>query len=146
MPLRERVLAKLVIDPSGCLLWCGGLDDQGYGRVRHHGRRIRVHRVMYQMFVCPIPPGLEPDHVCRVRRCAAPAHLELVTHRVNMLRGASMVAENAVKTRCGTCRRPYDEANTYVTPDGRRDCRYCRRRRVKRYKARKRAQMKARTS
>lgn len=143
MPLRERVLAGLVIDPSGCLLWRGGVDSNGYGRLRHRGRWVRVHRVMFEMFDGPIPAGLEPDHTCEVHRCGAPAHLELVTHRVNMLRSRSMVARNAVKTHCGTCGRRYDRANTYVTPKGKRDCRFCRRGRVKRYKARKRAKARA---
>jgi len=137
--LRDRVLAGLVIDPSGCLLWQHELDKDGYGRLRLGKRWIRVHRAMFEWFAGMIPPGLEPDHLCRVRRCASPAHLELVTHRENMLRGEGIGSLNAAKTHCGTCGMPYDEANTYITPTGRRDCRACNRDRVRRYHRRRKA-------
>jgi hypothetical protein len=140
VPFRERLFDGLVIyGPWDCLVWCGELDGDGYGRLWWEGRRLRVHRVMFEMFVGPIAEGLEPDHLCRIRCCAAPAHLEAVTHRVNMLRGAGFVAENAAKTHCGTCGLPYDEVNTYVTPRGRRDCRNCGRARWRAYYARRKA-------
>lgn len=85
--LRERVLSRLMICPDGCLVWTGHCDDKGYGRVQAGtGRPQKVHRVTYQMFVGPIPAGLELDHLCRVKRCGSPAHLEPVTHAENMRR------------------------------------------------------------
>lgn len=144
VPVRVRILRRLVIDPSsGCLLWQGALDKDGYGLIHVDGRAIRVHRATYEMFAEPIPPGLEPDHLCRIRRCAAPAHLELVTHKENMLRGDGIGSMNAAKTHCGTCGEPFDEANTYIMPSGGRDCRACIRARAARYKARKRAAARA---
>lgn len=46
-----------------------------------------AHRVYYERFVGPVPDGLEPDHLCRVRPCIRPDHLELVTHLENCRRG-----------------------------------------------------------
>ena len=145
IPFRERLFAGFVLEQSGlglegpCLVWQHELDKDGYGRLRYRGRWVRVHRAMFEMFVSLIPPGLEPDHLCRVRRCGAPAHLELVTHRVNMLRGEGIGSENAAKTHCGTCGLPFDEENTYITPSGSRDCRACGRARWRRYYARRKA-------
>lgn len=48
---------------------------------------IYAHRLSYELFVGPIPDGYELDHLCRNRGCVNPAHLEAVTHRVNVLRG-----------------------------------------------------------
>src|SRR5262245_35041552 len=80
---RSRVLAKLIIDQeSGCLLWTGYVAPNGYGNT---GGRL-VHRLMYEWFNGPIPDGLEIDHTCRVKHCAAPAHLEAVTHAENRRR------------------------------------------------------------
>ena len=139
LPFRDRLLGGLVIDPSsGCLLWQGAPDQDGYGHIRLNGKQVRVHRVMFEMFVGPIPPGVEPDHLCRIRHCAAPAHLELVTHKENMLRGLGVGSTNAAKTHCDHGHE-FTEANTYIMPSGGRDCRACIRDRVSRYKARRKA-------
>ncbi|MEQ4610303.1 hypothetical protein ABMX48_29395 [Streptomyces cavourensis] len=62
-----------------------------------------------------------------------------MTVRENLLRGESFSAMNAAKTSC-TNGHTYDETNTYIRPDGTRDCRACRRDAVARYAERKRAQ------
>jgi len=124
--LEQRLFAKLVIDPSGCLLWTGPLEANGYGRVWLDGRRQFVHRLMYTEFVGPIPDGFSLDHLCRVRHCASPDHLEPVTNRRNVLRGTGPSAVNAAKDVCGHGHE-FDLANTYVSPDGRRHCRTCQR-------------------
>jgi hypothetical protein len=79
-----------------CWLWDGAKDQNGYGRCHIPGRRQQVpaHSLAYELLVGPIPEGLEPDHLCRVRPCVkaianeqGPAHLEPVTHQENMRRG-----------------------------------------------------------
>lgn len=85
-----------------CWLWTGGLN-QGYGRLVISHRPYRVvpaHQFAYEMIVGPVSEGLELDHLCRVRACVRPEHLEAVTHRVNVLRGESPMAEHATKTHC----------------------------------------------
>lgn len=83
-----RLLARLKRDESsGCLLWTGSIPPEGYVQVRVGGRRTGIHRFMYEQRVGPIPAGLHLDHLCRVRHCAEPAHLEPVTPRENMMRG-----------------------------------------------------------
>jgi hypothetical protein len=132
-PVRERLLSHLILEPeTGCLLWDGRVKDKGYGYIavgsRSDGTRrdVRVHRLAWELENGPIPAGLEVDHVkargCRYRRCANIAHLELVTHQENVMRGA-----NAGKTHCDRGHK-FDLINTYTDPTtGRRRCRSCRR-------------------
>jgi hypothetical protein len=127
-PLRERLLSRLAIDPSGCLLFTGGLTKDGYGQLKAGpGAPKYTHRLMYEMFVGPIPEGMTIDHLCRVRHCAAPAHLEVVTKKVNTLRGVAPVAANAKATHC-IRGHEFDLINTrYRTDRPGRVCRTCER-------------------
>lgn len=124
-PSREKLLSQLMIDvESGCVLWTGQKDKDGYGVISNR----RVHRVAWEMFEGPIPPGLVIDHVkargCVNRHCAAIAHLEPVTDRENLLRGDTVNAANASKTHC-IHGHEFSEANTFGK--GRRRCRICHR-------------------
>jgi hypothetical protein len=78
----------------------------------------------------PVPDGLVLDHVrdrgCVHLNCANVAHLEPVTQRVNVMRSSGVTAANAAKTHCPK-NHEYTGANTYVYPDGRRECRECHR-------------------
>jgi hypothetical protein len=77
-------------------------------------------------YVGKIPEGLQIDHLCRVRECANPAHLEAVTCRENLLRGDTVTAHNANKTHCVNGHE-YTPENTAITRDGCRRCRICHR-------------------
>ena len=130
--LVERLLTKVTFHgDDGCWLWKGDAR-RGYGRIQVSGRgspRVAVHRVVYKWLVGPIPDGLTLDHLCRVRACVNPGHLEPVTNRENILRGTSPVAAHARATHC-IRGHPFDEANTYRHPGGqRRACRICERER-----------------
>jgi hypothetical protein len=141
--LRERLLSKLAVDLDGprladdspCWVWTGKPGRGGYCQIKYNGRMAYIHRVAYELWFGTIPGSLpaavrgdgeDVDHLCRNRACANPAHLEAVTHRVNIHRGETVNAINAAKTECHQGHL-FDEANTYVSPDGRRDCRACRR-------------------
>lgn len=112
--------------PSGCWIWLGKPHD-GYGRLVADGREQRAHRWVYEQMVGPIPRGLQLDHLCRVRRCVNPLHLDPVDARTNLMRGLTHAAANIAKTHC-PYGHPYDEANTFRKRNGRsRGCRECNR-------------------
>jgi len=83
-----------------CWIWTGCCTDNGYGFWAYGPRlnpvRIGTHRYAYEALVSPIPDGLELDHLCRVRACCRPTHLEAVTHLENVRRGD---APTAIKAR-----------------------------------------------
>ena len=136
--VHERFLAKIVAPSADeCWQWTACTDSHGYGHFKVDGRGVGAHRFAYEYFVGPIPDGLELDHLCRVRNCVNPAHLEAVTHAENIRRGESPLAINAAKTHC-LKGHPLDAENTYRWRGG-RHCRICVRARVRAYRARKRA-------
>ena len=122
----ERFWTK--VNKSGeCWLWTAGLYHDGYGKFWDGKRHCRAHRFAYELLVAPIPDGLQLDHLCRVRHCVNPAHLEAVDCRTNLLRGTGLTATKAAQTHC-VHGHPFDEVNTYIKPNGARGCRICRNR------------------
>jgi hypothetical protein len=111
---------KIRIDPNGCWIWLGYIDPEGYGR---HAQGY-AHRRSYEAANGPIPKGMHTDHLCRVKACVNPAHLEVVTPKENFLRGFGACAQNARKTHCKRG-HVFDAANTYYPPSGGRSCRTC---------------------
>lgn len=110
---------------SGCWEWIGAIDRHGYGNFNAGNRKlVRAHRWGYERLVGSIPDGLDLDHLCRVRRCVNPEHLEPVTRRENVIRGASPTTPKKRRDRCFRG-HPYTPKNTYVSKTGRRVCRRC---------------------
>lgn len=70
-----------------CWVWLRARIAAGYGAVWADGKVRRAHIVYYERHVGPVPAGLELDHLCRVRACVNPNHLEPVTGRENTRRG-----------------------------------------------------------
>jgi len=86
-PIQHRILARVEAHPGGCWIWVAARDNgSGYGRLTHNGRLQLAHRLAYEAWVGPIPAGLEIDHLCRVKGCVKPSHLEPVTHAENTRR------------------------------------------------------------
>ena len=122
-PVEARFWAK--VDKTGeCWLWTGARDRRGYGSVGIDGRTRIAYRVAYEWLVGAIPAGLELDHLCRNPSCVNPAHLQPVTHRENILRGAAPSAVNARKTQCAHG-HPLSGGNLIVEDAGHRRCRRC---------------------
>ncbi|MFF0744203.1 HNH endonuclease signature motif containing protein [Streptomyces sp. NPDC004111] len=132
----DRLLDRLIDAPGGCWIWTGCLDRDGYGRMRVDGRRQYVHRLSYEGLRGRIPAGLEIDHLCRVRACANPDHLEPVPHRVNVLRGESFAALKARQTQCVNG-HTFTAGSVYRAPNGTRKCRPCRAAANQRYRQRR---------
>lgn len=78
-------------DDEGCWLWCGPGNGGGYGLSAYaspSGTHV-AHRVVWEVLVGPIPPGLVLDHTCCNKLCVNPTHLEPVTPQENTKRGGS---------------------------------------------------------
>lgn len=84
----ERRFWESVEKTEGCWLWRGAVSGTGYGRIKDDKQLFAVHRFAYELLVGDIPVGLEIDHLCRVRNCVNPDHLEAVTRQVNVQRAA----------------------------------------------------------
>lgn len=120
-PIADRFWAKVDRwDPDHCWLWTGGRATTGYGTFMIRKNPIHTvayaHRMAYTLVVGPIPPGLTIDHLCRVRACVNPKHMEPVT-----------LAENISRATRYVCRHGHEftPENTYVRPNGYRMCRVC---------------------
>lgn len=115
-------------DLGPCWLWLGPVNRAGYGlisvKIGRNWRRVRAHRVSLQIAGIELPEGLMPDHLCRVRNCVRPSHLEVVDNRTNTLRGISPSAQNAKKTHC-VRGHPFSAENTIISRIGNRKCRAC---------------------
>ncbi len=118
-----------------CWLWGGGLNTFGYGQFRSSWSKTEGGSVFAHLYSLVEVGGFErdfeheTDHLCRVRPCVNPGHLEQVTQWENNRRGISPPSENSRKTHCDEGHE-FTPENTYVTPDGWRECRKCARERV----------------
>ena len=119
---REKI--RLAIgEPDTCWPWPKYLKPNGYGFLRVVGKNKYVHRLSYEMFVGPIPEGMTIDHLCKMRHCINPAHMEVVTRGENSLRGESPFSQNARKTHCKHGHE-FTAENTRFVKMG-RECKVC---------------------
>jgi hypothetical protein len=132
----ERLLRKILFGDDHWE-WTDTPNAQGYGVLNVDGVPEYAHVLAYELFIGPIPEGLVIDHVChnqdatceggptcRHRRCENPWHMQVVPLAENVRRGRGGI-NNRRKTHC-PADHPYDDANTYISPKGRRECRTCR--------------------
>lgn len=123
--LVANFFSKIEVSESGCWLWISGLKPNGYGVFCVNRRPLYAHRWSYEYHKGPIPEGLHIDHLCKVRHCVNPEHLEAVTARVNLLRSNSPTGLNARKEKC-----PKGHEYTLAS-NGKRFCSICERERVR---------------
>jgi hypothetical protein len=125
----ERFWAKVRVNrETGCWEWTASCSGSGYGQYWAGRVKWAAHRLAYTEQIGGIPKGQDLDHLCRVRRCVNPRHLEPVGRQENVRRGMLAVARGgeANKTHCAQGHE-FTPANIYERPDGRRDCLLCRR-------------------
>ncbi len=112
---------KISYEPNtGCWLWEGHIDKDGYGTHTVNRAPVRAHRFSYEKYKNLIQPGLVIDHLCKTRSCVNPDHVEPVTVTENNRR----IHRN--KTHCING-HPYTTENVVITKAGTRRCNACRR-------------------
>lgn len=107
------------------------LDRDGYGQVKVDGKMLRAHRWVYQEVTGADLGSLTLDHVCRVRHCVNPNHLDPVTQDVNNKRGLYARKEYCINGHS------YLPGNLRIDNRGRRRCRVCERDKYRRYNAKR---------
>ena len=132
-PIRNRLDDLSTPEPmSGCLIWLGHDNGNGYGRISIGSKHFYAHRISYELAKGQIPEGLQLDHKCRNTFCINPDHLEPVTHQENAKRGIPF------RSKWVRCTRGHNLSDTkYVDLHGKRQCRECRNIRQRAYRWRK---------
>jgi hypothetical protein len=97
----EIRLQSKIRKTKDCWLWTASRDTTGYGQFPIKGKpRKGAHKVVYELLKGEVPKGLTLDHLCKIRHCVNPDHMEIVTWSVNILRGNGPPAQNARKAKC----------------------------------------------
>lgn len=128
--LQLRITSRVSIEDCGystpCWVSNRAAYPKGYTKLGYQGSTWLTHRFAYTVFVGDIPAGMQLDHLCRVRACCNPDHLEPVTCRENLVRGETLTAAEVAQTHCKRG-HPLEGDNLYLRPDRTgRCCRTCR--------------------
>lgn len=92
----QRFLERVRVNPiNGCWEWQLYRDKDGYGIFSCK----RVHRVSYELYIGPIPAGLDICHRCDNPSCANPFHLFCGTTSENILDAVKKGRWNTQKTK-----------------------------------------------
>jgi hypothetical protein len=102
--LQEKISTTIGV---GCWHWIGattggvkGKIGTAYGQSWQNNRKVMAHRFVYELLYRAIPRGMTLDHLCRVRLCVNPVHMEIVSMKENVLRGIGPAARQAQRTHC----------------------------------------------
>jgi len=118
MPLKDttatRFWGKVSKTPT-CWLWTGaGAGGRGgsshqdaYGRIRHQGQVVSVHRLSWEIHFGSIPAGALVCHHCDTPLCVRPDHLFLGTATDN-------IVDSIAKGRWGHRSRPRAKLNALI--------------------------------
>lgn len=117
---------KIVEDSFGCWRWKASKTSGGYARFSANRMTRVAHRYAFEILVGPIDAHLQLDHLCRIRDCVNPSHLEPVSARENTRRGFGPSGNNMRKTHCASGHALSGE-NLRIMKDGERRCVACQR-------------------
>jgi len=95
---------------TGCHIWQGHNNNDGYGCLRYQGRAHPAHRLAWTLKHGPIPRGMVICHRCNVRRCVNPDHLVLGT------RADNNADTKAARLRLADAREATAQANPVLDP------------------------------
>lgn len=122
MSLPDRFWAKTAV--TDCINWTGAQNSKGYGCFAIDGKAQLAHHLAWEDERGPIPEGMTIDHLCRNRACVNVEHLEVVTNVENQRRTPGVLRPGG---ECVNGHPISTEADIYISPRGRRECRGCRR-------------------
>jgi hypothetical protein len=137
--LQDSLSQRTVRTITGCLEWTGYASRRGYGQITIKGLPVGTHRLAWELAKGPIPDGLCVCHSCDNPPCCNVEHLFLGTHAANAADRSAKGRSKGQSLTCCVHGHPFNEANTYIRPDGTRQCRACNKAAVARYQARKSA-------
>lgn len=83
---KSDVLKRYSVDQNGCWIYTHKFSQYGYGVFYYQGSTLKAHRVAYELLVGPIENGKVLDHLCGVKSCINPEHLEAIDQRENSQR------------------------------------------------------------
>lgn len=110
---------------TNCTVWIGATNTKGYGVISVDGKVQLAHRIAFESEYGPVPDGMVIDHLCRVRNCVNPMHLEAVTNRENIRRGRA-ARSLQVGSTCTNGHPLTDGDALYLRSNGVSECRQCR--------------------
>jgi hypothetical protein len=113
-------LTRMTKVDGECLLWTGYVDRDGYGRIRVNGKNVPVHVFHYEYEKGKIPEGMVSDHLCKIRNCHNPEHVEPVTPLENLRRGFGVFNSDPDK-----CINGHNYEEGAISTKGRFDTKVC---------------------
>lgn len=72
------------VTESGCWIWLGAVNKDGYGKIKVKGKHLTSHRLSWELHNGEIPNGAHVLHRCDVTGCVNPAHLFLGSNQDNV--------------------------------------------------------------
>lgn len=99
--LPRHLKRNITLGEHECWLWTRSLSPDGYGWASLNNKTYQAHRLVYRLIKGYPPTGDVLDHLCRVRHCVNPDHLEPVSPRENLRRSELTPTGMDHCMRCG---------------------------------------------